>query len=180
MNIVILVYVIRAFIGILITILNVLLSPVLPLFIRDGYLPSWLSWFQTPDNPAIGDKMFHEQQMSWTKSDYLYAVFWAIRNPGYGYDAWAGFIISPDCGYSSAGNENICVDRQYDGSYKVIEGSIYRKLTQDGKTYFQWRYIKKWSAHRAMRLSFGWVLHQPLVPWTRRNLEFTISPAMAC
>ena len=34
-----------------------LLAPILPFFAKsDGYLPSWLSWFQTPDNPLDGDK----------------------------------------------------------------------------------------------------------------------------
>ena len=33
-----------------------ILSPILPFFVEDdGYLPDWLSWFQTPDNPADGD-----------------------------------------------------------------------------------------------------------------------------
>ena len=37
-----------------------LLAPVLPFFVQeDGYLPSWLSWFQTPDNPADGDEAGH-------------------------------------------------------------------------------------------------------------------------
>lgn len=162
------------------TITTVIFAPIIALFVRDGYLPKWLSWFQTPDNPAIGDQMFHDQQMSWTKSEYLYAVFWFWRNPAYGYDHWAGFTISPDYGYSSTGNELVEIHREYDGSYKVIEGSVYRKLIQDGKTYYQWRWVKKWSAHHAIRLSFGWVLYQPLVPWTRRSLEFSINPAMSC
>ena len=33
------------------------LAPVLPFFVQaDGYLPRWLWWFQTPDNPCDGDK----------------------------------------------------------------------------------------------------------------------------
>ena len=33
------------------------LAPILPLFADEtGYLPRWLWWFQTPDNPIDGDR----------------------------------------------------------------------------------------------------------------------------
>jgi hypothetical protein len=58
--------------SIVVTLSAILLSPVLALLVKtDGYLPKWLNWYQTPDNPAIGDKMFQDTQMSWTKSNHL-------------------------------------------------------------------------------------------------------------
>ena len=40
--------------GMAFTVLAMFLAPVLPLFVRpDGYIPTWFSWFQTPDNPAL-------------------------------------------------------------------------------------------------------------------------------
>lgn len=37
-------------------VLNVLLSPILPIFIRGGHLPKYLSWFAPADSPAWGSK----------------------------------------------------------------------------------------------------------------------------
>lgn len=56
-----------------------LLCPVLPLFANDeGYLPSWLWWFQTPFDSLDGD------QGSWE------------RNPGT--DAWSTCVGLHGCG----------------------------------------------------------------------------------
>jgi hypothetical protein len=47
-----------ALLGVLFTALAMLLAPILPMFVGwDGYLPRWLAWFQTPDNPAHREQM---------------------------------------------------------------------------------------------------------------------------
>lgn len=167
--------------SVLMTLLCVVFSPVIALFLRqDGYLPSWLAWFQTPDNPAIGDANFHANQMAWTHSPYLWCVFWLIRNPAYGFDAFAGFQAKGAGSYKAWGNEAICIDRLADGSYRLIQGWYLRRYADAGGTRFQLRFIFRWLPHRCARLSFGWVLWQPMPVGSVRNLELTISPFMAC
>ena len=65
-----------------------LLAPVLPFFVRDdGYLPDWLSWFQTPDNPCDGDAGHWERHPgtdAW--STYKRRTAWFWRNVCYGFD----------------------------------------------------------------------------------------------
>ena len=75
-----------ALLGLVATLANVLLSPIIALFIcGDGYLPRWLGWFQTPDNPAIGDKAFQLNQMPWTLrlpdwlARYFLGIGWVLR-----------------------------------------------------------------------------------------------------
>lgn len=64
------------------------LAPVLPFFVRaDGYLPRWLWWFQTPDNPCDGDKGHWERwpdTSAW--GTYKRRVAWFLRNVAYGFD----------------------------------------------------------------------------------------------
>jgi hypothetical protein len=59
-------------INLIVTLLNIILSPVLPVFATEQEgrldnnsrwgmgprLPKWLSWFQTPDNSLDGDATF--------------------------------------------------------------------------------------------------------------------------
>lgn len=72
-----------------------ILSPVLPAFaIGRETLPSWLSWFQTPDAPLDGDSGFAVlfPPDKWPK--YLRRVMWLIRNPAYGF-AWTVLSFQP-------------------------------------------------------------------------------------
>lgn len=65
-----------------------LLAPVLPLCAdRGGWLPGWLWWFQTPDNPLYGDAG-HLERWSYGMS-YWQMVAWLLRNPAYGFE-WDG------------------------------------------------------------------------------------------
>lgn len=178
-----------ALLGVLITITNVLFSPIIALFIgRDGYLPWWLSWFQTPDNPAIGDAAFQRNQMAWTLklpawlARYCLGVGWALRNPAYGYDQWAGFVASRQLIYTASGNEQVNLFRSANGQCTVIEGYVFRQvIAADGKDYFQLTILRRWSASRAWRISFGWTLSA----WDRRpgnvcRVNTTINPWMDC
>jgi hypothetical protein len=139
--------------GLSLTILTVLLSPLLALTIStEGYLPAWLSWFQTPDAPAIGDKGFQETQMSWTTNKYIYALFWLCRNPAYGFDYnILSFSVLKGFNLKSFGNPKV-------SNSPLVEGWCFRKLVQGTKTYFQFYYVKTWSANYCIRLNFGWKL----------------------
>jgi hypothetical protein len=90
-----LVYLILVPISLLLTLLAVILAPVLPLFAvqKDGWLdnhsiwgigprlPTWLNWFQTPDNSLDGDATFQaiNGRSYWAK------VKWLWRNPAYSF-----------------------------------------------------------------------------------------------
>ena len=65
-----------------------LLAPFLPFFVDEtGYLPKWLWWFQTPDNPIDGDRG-HWKRWPGTTSlrTYIRRVAWLLRNVCYGFD----------------------------------------------------------------------------------------------
>lgn len=74
------------FASITVTALAILLAPVLPLFAdRAGWLPTWLWWFETPDNSLDGDKGWQtEHLIGWPR--YLKRVAWLLRNPAYGFE----------------------------------------------------------------------------------------------
>lgn len=134
-------------------IVNVIFSPIICLFInKDGYLPSWLSWFQTQDNPAIGDKMFHDREMSWTQSNYLRGIFWAIRNPAYGFMSENGLTVWNVHSYISNGPD---VDI---GDFGYILGSVYRTCTNNDKEYFNYKSAGKWNDNFGWMVEFGWSL----------------------
>lgn len=77
------------------TLLAVILAPILPLFAteQEGWLnnhsqwglgprlPTWLSWFQTPDNSLYGDGTF----MALHLQNYWSMVLWLWRNPCYAF-----------------------------------------------------------------------------------------------
>ncbi len=81
--------------SLLLTLLAVLIAPVLPLLAsnQEGWLdnhakwgfgprlPTWLSWFQTPDNSLDGDATFEQLNgiSYWSK------VKWLWRNPCYAF-----------------------------------------------------------------------------------------------
>jgi hypothetical protein len=75
------IYLLLVPVNLVLTLLALLLAPVLPLFATNGYLPTWLSWFQTPDNSLAGDSSF--QAVNGT--GYLASVKWLLRNPLYGF-----------------------------------------------------------------------------------------------
>lgn len=69
-----------------------LLGPVVVLFCsKDGWLPSWLWWFQTPDNPMDGDTGWLLEHWQWrfklppALATYVGRVGWCWRNPTYGF-----------------------------------------------------------------------------------------------
>jgi len=82
-------------ISLIVTLLSVILAPILPLFasMKEGpcdnnrytcvgpRLPTWLSWFQTPDNSLYGDATF----VQINGESYWSQVKWIWRNPGYGF-----------------------------------------------------------------------------------------------
>lgn len=176
-----------ALLGIVATILNVVLSPILPFFIRAGQYPKWLSWFQTADSPAWGDEAFHINQMAWTDrlptalALHIRAMFWALRNPAYGYDDWAGVTVLDGFQYSHKGREDVNIGRDVQGMVHLTEGTLTRSLVNgDGNRYFEYTKLYRWNAKRAWRITFGWHLHPELKVGAKRLLRVTINPWMDC
>lgn len=72
----------------LVEIVGKLGSPVLAFFCDEsGWLPSWLSWFQTPDNPCDGDaghlERWPRNGLFWT---WVRRTAWLFRNTAYGFN----------------------------------------------------------------------------------------------
>jgi len=89
------VYTLLVPISLLLTLIAVILAPILPLFAvqklwwcdNHSYqavgpvLPTWLNWFQTPDNTLNGDATFQ----SLNGISYWAKVKWLWRNPAYSF-----------------------------------------------------------------------------------------------
>lgn len=71
--------------------LNLILTPLVVLFADfDGWLPAWLWWFQTPDNPIDGDSGWQTENRWFLTQDTLWKMWlnrigWLYRNPTYGF-----------------------------------------------------------------------------------------------
>lgn len=175
--------------GLSAVLLHVLLLPVLPLFLRSSWFPQCLSWFQTPDNPAIGDQAFQDNQMPWTKrlpgwlARYFLCIGWGFRNPAYGYDTWAGVKYTRLGTYASSGNEKIDVFRSATGECTVIEGTVLRRAVISGKHYFQYTRLFRYSffPSRAYRISIGWSI-TPYRLWYQHTapLNVSVNPWIDC
>lgn len=75
-----------------------ILAPLLPLFAsNDGWLPKWLSWFQTPDASLDGDSGWRNTSKHPCVNKlprYLRQVLWLWRNPSYGFN-WTVLATRP-------------------------------------------------------------------------------------
>lgn len=134
------------------------LAPVLPFFVQaDGYLPRWLWWFQTPDNPCDGDKGHWERwpdTSAW--GTYKRRVAWFLRNVAYGFDI------------DVLGQKTIpgdCLDMQgQDGVSDQPRGKsgFWVKRVYRGEKLVCWHayLIRQWSfwPEKCFRLSMGWKL----------------------
>lgn len=139
-------------ISVLFTLLAILLAPVLALFVREGRLPDWLAWFDTPDNFTTGDAAFQTTQMAWTKSQYIYALFWLWRNPGYGFDHAIGARINGGFIYQFSGDDDT-------SNTPLHEGWVWRTVTNlDTSYYWQFLAIYKWSDSFCIKINLGWKL----------------------
>lgn len=124
--------------------LTVILAPALPLFINPrGTLPRWLSWFDTPDNPAIGD-MGH--RLRWAgKSRYWQIVFWYLRNRAYGLK-WGPLGAPVHETVVVIGD--ILTSRWHAGSLRCRSGA-----------YWQWKWVRPIPlTGYCLMFNFGWLL----------------------
>lgn len=143
--------------SLLMSIVGRLLSPVLPFFVQaDGYLPDWLSWFQTPDNPCDGDSGHWERHPgtdAW--STYKRRVAWFWRNVAYGFDI---DVIGAKCRLTDV----LVFEGDDETNAKPIHnGYEWRVIKRGGKPiYFQLYYVRQWPfwKSRCLRVNLGWKL----------------------
>lgn len=139
-------------------VVGILLAPVLPLFAsEDGWLPEWLSWFQTPDNPIDGDRGHLKRWEGWPI--YIRRVAWLLRNCAYGFDETI-------CGIASLPTDRLIeVGETKASDVRGISGTCHRWLFRGDKLiafhyYRVWHY-QVWRFKACMRISMGWKLWNP-------------------
>lgn len=159
------------------TICNLFLAPFVVLFVdNDGWLPKWLWWFQTPDNPLsaqVQDRWFPEHDTPLKR--WINNVSWMYRNSMYGFsESILGFTIEEGFTYLCIGDENV-------GNKPLHEGSVRRYLTSGGKTYWQWYYIKAWGPakyQRCIRINLGWKLWGSRSIGQKKSIVCSFNPFM--
>lgn len=135
-------------------ILALMLAPVLPLLSANAYgwsdnhsredfgprLPTWLSWFQTPDNDLYGDSTF----VSLNGKSYWTMVKWLLRNPLY---AFGVIYLTPEYRTAYIGDPSIKDNDNAKAGYCFV--------TANGL--FQFRYIKRIPfTARCVLVNLGW------------------------
>lgn len=138
-----------------------IIAPILPFFVQDdGYLPKWLWWFQTPDNPCDGDRGHLERWPSNTPwGIYCRRVAWFLRNVAYGFDdSVLGVKMIPSDHLETVGNTNA-------SDTNGISGTCWRKLFRDGELiafhYYFIKHYRIWRFTACVRISLGWKLWNP-------------------
>lgn len=154
------------------SICNLFLAPFVVLFVdKEGWLPRWLWWFQTPDNPLsaqVIDRWFPEHGTPLKR--WINNVSWLYRNSMYGFsEDVLGFTIKKGFTYRCIGDEAV-------GNKPLHEGLVKRYITQDGKTYWQWYYVKAWSNRFCIRANFGWKLWGNKVVSEKKSIVFSFNP----
>jgi hypothetical protein len=139
--------------------LNYFIAPFAVLFAsKDGWLPRWLWWLQTPDNSLDGDNGWKEEHRPYMIEDtkfkqYVNRVRWLYRNSMY------GFAIDV-LGCKTLATDDLEIIGESKVSNRPLhEGLVVRKLIRDGKVIaFQWYYVNAWSDTRCIRINLGWKL----------------------
>lgn len=158
-------YVIYLLINFVFDVFATFISPVLPLFAKstlgnsdnnnaqlfEPRLPSWLSWFQTPDNSLYGDKGWQTIHYPNYKS-YTGQVLWLVRNSSY------GLIWGP-----LAAKFDKITDIVYVGNPKLDRtnpkdvNEVFEAVCGD---YFQsMKIVKVPLLNRSIYVNFGWLFH---------------------
>ena len=133
--------------SVLMTLVAYLFAPIICLAVRGGKLPTWLSWFGTPDNPATGDPSFWPRQNP-TLNKYQLAVAWMWRNPAQGFDELLKANVTLQTPFKVRGNIHI-------GDSVGVSG--YYLITADG--YFHFAYVLPIGFGLCVEGGFGWRLN---------------------
>jgi hypothetical protein len=160
-------------------VLNYFLAPLVVLFANtDGWLPSWLSWFQTPDNSLDGDTGWLVEHWQWRHklpaplARYIGRVGWLWRNSLYGFKIDVlGVQLGPYFYYQHKGNQSVS-DNPY------TPGWVYRTIrtADEGQIAFQFYLIAPTLPGKCLRVGAGWKLWQNPKVGDRLQLFLTFNP----
>ena len=171
-----------------VTVLTFPLALILPRFaeMREGplnngtrygkgwYLPSWLSWFQTPDNSLDGDDGWIHEHWQWRyrlRADlctYVGRVGWLWRNPGYGvgvvyFDSAVPVVATYE------GNRAVNDSPGVDGTCLVHAGGL-----------FQFVWVKRISTGKCVYFNLGWNIKGLINdPRNRYTATYAFSPRIS-
>lgn len=154
-----------------------LLNPLVVLWAdKNGKLPRYFIYFATLDNSLDGDNGWQDKK--WFKGSksrivrYINRVRWLMRNNCNGFHLLVtGFKVKPVFVYSSKGDEKV-------GNRPLHNGWVLRKLKQDGKTYFQFYYVKSWSKTNCIRILLGWKIWQNPKVGENKMYSVNVNPFM--
>lgn len=152
-------YVLLVLCSLVTDLLNFFLAPVAVLFAGSaGWLPKWLSWFQTPDNSLDGDKGWKTKNRPFLVEDSAFKRWWnrtrwLHRNSMYGFAiSVLGAVLRDSDLRTTTGNPKV-------SNRPLVEGLVVRHIYREGiPIYFQWYYVKQWSKTRCIRINMGWKL----------------------
>ena len=131
-------------------------SPVLAFFVdENGWLPSWLWWFQTPDNSCDGDEghraRWPKDSAFWT---WLRRTAWLLRNTAYGFHMSVLGIDVRESDYIAIfGDPNVGDQSGVSGwcRWNVLRGT---KMIA-WQFYWVWHY-RVFGVWKCVRLGVGW------------------------
>ena len=142
-----------------------LLTPIVVLFAdKDGWLPSLLWWWQTPDNSIDGDAGHLARWGTSTAplAAYVRRVAWLWRNCGY------GFNIDVIGFKHQAGDVKQVYGDPTIGDTSGISGGCRWKVFRDGKPVcWQFYYVKHYrifGVWKCVRIGAGWKIWGQPVP----------------
>ena len=148
-------------------ILAVLVTPLLPLFAsKDGWLPRWLWWFQTPDFPLDGDEGFRTEHAPYRGDNlsrwqvYWNRCRWLWRNPAYGWD-WNVLAYTPTPGdVLTVRGRGTLEDGPAVNDPRLVSGWLGYGGWYFARKGYAWQlFIRhRWSATHCTKLNFGWKL----------------------
>ncbi len=138
------------------------LTPIIVLFAQDdGHLPSWLYYFDTPDNTIDGDNGWKNETRPIKNENnrfkrYINRVFWLWRNSLYGFNR---SILAVQ--YRPGDYITWKGDRYVTNAPNGCEGWVFKKLWHDFDVIaWQYYYIKKVSEKKCLRILLGYKLFQ--------------------
>jgi hypothetical protein len=142
--------------------INLPLAPLIVLFADQyGWLPWWLSWFQTFDNDLDGDPGWQTENRPYINESNKYQRWvnrfhWLWRNSCYGFSRDVlGIRFLPSDSIVIIGSQSVS------NGPPGVNGLVKRYLYRDGKIMaFQWYYIRQysWFPTKCIRINIGWKL----------------------
>lgn len=162
-------------VSLLVTVVCILFAPIIVLFASPtGWLPSWLTWFQTPDNSLDGDNGWKNEHWQWRYKlpaalcTYVGRVGWLWRNPGYGY----GVVILDSAVPLVAtytGNADVNDDPGVEGYCLIYAAGL-----------FQLVWVKRIAENKSIYCNFGWNIKGLIGAEYRHHIAtFAFSPRIS-